>query len=563
MAELSLPATLSIEYLKKSASELSKSVLAKNLEACESAFDAIKLKDRLKESDLSKVVLDDDPVKSAANVKDASEKIRASIVKPLQTWLAGPLKKVEDEANKSLGGEAKKAGKESTVKSILMSAKTFRTQTDRFLDEIGTDLEGLAKGIKKAPVKDEGDKKDAKPNKELARYNNMARKAVRELRSGKIKTIPFFFAANKVKTAYKKGSKTWDNKSLLHIHAKAGPGSRTMLVKLTECPSPIFAYGEIRCEDRKKLIFDCTSAAANPKQIKDAMLFQCAWAPPFKVVKGGKVEGDEAGDGEDSGETIPEDDEDGGDTAVATTAPVTARKPAGSTTGAADDDAGAAGDAADKALKDKATERFKKRSAEIQKAMAVGDRKAKGVRELAVKVADAIGKSGSGKEADKLMTQLDELLATPASVVSAAADVIGAAADNPELQQMIGQLQTLRTRAVGGITRVAELIRKAYEGDPQAAKAVEGAKRVDASKNELKADVETQIATVLNTTDRASRARLAGQVRANVAKYRAGIAGHDLLSDVDGSDFDKNLTVIKPYVEALARAEALLGNIRA
>ena len=56
---------------------------------------------------------------------------------------------------------------------------------------------------------------------------------------------------------------------------------------------------------------------------------------------------------------------------------------------------------------------------------------------------------------------------------------------------------------------------------------------------------------------------MASQVRANVAKYRNGIAGHELLSDIDGSDFDKGLTVIKPYVEALARAEALLGNIKA
>ena len=562
MADLTLPVAVDFVYLSKSARELEKSALATSLKDCTKAYE--KVAKAIKDLDLSKVELPEKPAESTKFVQDLSGEVRNNIVKPLQAFLSGPLKKVEDEANKSLAGEAKKAGKESAVKGILAGAKSFRGQAGKFLDEIGTDLEGLAKGVKKAPAKDEGDKKDAKPNKELVRYNNMARKALRELRAGKVKTIPFFFAAHKLKIAYKKGSKTWDNKSLLHIHAKAGPSSRTMLIKLTECPSPIFGFGEIRCEDRKKLIFDCTSPAANPKQIKDAMLFQCGWAPPFKVVKGGKVEGDESGDGEDSGDSIPEDDDEGGDTAVATAAPATARKPAeGATTGKPAEAAGDAADAEDEALKKKAKDRFTKRSAEIQKAMAVGDRKAKGVRDLAMKVADEIGKSGTGKEADKLMAQLEELLATPASVVSAAADVIGAAADSPELQQLIGQLQTLRTRAVGGITRVAELIRKAYEGDPQAAKAVEGAKRVDASKNELKADVETQIATVLNTADKANRARLASQVRANVAKYRNGIAGHELLSDIDGSDFDKGLTVIKPYVEALARAEALLGNIKA
>jgi hypothetical protein len=562
MAVLTLPVAIDLAYLSKSARELEKSALAASLKECTRAFE--KFEPEIKKLDLSKVELPEKPADSPKFVQDLSNDVRNNVVKPLQAFLSGPLKKVEDEANKALVGEAKKAGKETVVKGILAAIKPFRTQAGKLIDEIGTDLEGLAKGVKKAPAKDEGDKKDVKPNKDLVRYNNLARKALRELRSGKIKTIPFYFAAHKLKTAFKKGSKTWDNKSLLHIHAKAGPSSRAMLVKLTECPSPIIGFGEIRCEDRKKLIFDCASPAANPKQIKDAMLFQCGWAPPFKVVKGGKVEGqEELGDGEDSGETLPEDDDEGSDTAVATAAPATSGQPAGTTTGDAGGKAGDAADAADKALKDKATDRFKKSSKEIQTAMAVGDRKAKGVRDLAMKVAEEIGKSGSGKEADKLMTQLDELLATPASVVTAAADVIGAAADSPELQQLIGQLQTLRTRAVGGVTRVAELIRKAYEGDPQAAKAVEGAKRVDASKNELKADVERQIATVLNTADKANRARLASQVRANVAKYRGTIAGHDLLGDIDGSDFDKNLKVIAPYVEALARAEALLGNIKA
>jgi len=560
MADLSLPAVVDTRYLAKSAPEFEKSKLADSIALVRKDFGSIDLKTL----DLGGVEPSD-----AKKVQEASKRV-TDVVKLLQSLLAGPLKKVEDEANKALA-EAKKAGKESTVRAILTALKPFRTEVNKLIDGAVEELEGLVKGVKKAPaVKDPGDKKaDNKPNKEVLRFNNLAKKAVRELRAGKVKSIPFFFAAHKIKTPYKKG-KDWKEKSLVHMHLRAGPSSRTMLIKAIEFSSPVCAFGEVRCEDRKKLIFDCKSPAANVKQLKDALLFQCGFAPPLKVVKGGKVEGDDAGEGEDSGEPIvdiPDDDEEG--TVAVAAPPTAAKKPStanpparqgGDADVAADDDKAAAND---EALKAQAKQRFAKRTEDIKKAITAGDRKAKEVRALTVKLGEETGKSGDGKRADELIQQLEELLDTPAEVVAAAADVIGAAAGSPELQTALRDLATLRTRAVTGVTRVADLIRRAYQGDPQAAKAIEGANKVDGAKRLLTPAVETQIAALLNVTDLARRATMASTARANVARYRESIASHELLPDVDKSEFDPNLNVIAPYLAMLQRAENLLGTIKA
>lgn len=513
------------------------------------------------------------PTKAAESL---AKDVEGGVIKAIEQMLSGPLKQLEQAADKAAPA-VKKAGKESSLKSVTTSLKVFRGHAESYVADLRSDLKELIAGNKPAAKSAGGDKKkDEAIAKLTLRYNLIAKKSVRELRAGKVRSLPFVFAAHKKPVPYKKGAKEWPTRSVMHLHLKAGQSSRTMLAKIVDS-SPDFFMGEVRCEDRKKLIFDFTKSAVAPaKKLKDALLFQCGFAPPFKLIKGGKVEGDEGGDGEDNNEpigNIPEEDDDDTDlqTSEVAAKTVAAKKPAGG-----NEQEGAESEAEDEAAQEAA---FKKTKAErealskqftghtdaIQAAIKDVSNKDKGqaVRKLAIDLGKLLAPGGDLKEAATKLKELEDVLAGKATGTPAAKSAQAEAAfSSPELQAVLRDLATLRGRAVAGVTRVAELIRQAYQGDPQAAKAVEGAKRVDASKNNLKADVEAQITTVLNTADKARRAALASQTRANVAKYRAEITGHDLLSDIDESDFDKNLKVIKPYVDALARAETLLGAVK-
>lgn len=512
------------------------------------------------------------PTKAAESL---AKDVEGGVIKAIEQMLSGPLKQLEQAADKAAPA-VKKAGKESSLKSVTTSLKVFRGHAESYVAELRSNLKELIAGNKPAAKSAGGDKKkDEAIAKLTLRYNLIAKKSVRELRAGKVRSLPFVFAAHKKPVPYKKGAKEWPTRSVMHLHLKAGQSSRTMLAKIVDS-SPDFFMGEVRCEDRKKLIFDFTKSAVAPaKKLKDALLFQCGFAPPFKLIKGGKVEGDEGGDGEDNNEpigNIPEEDDDTDMQASEVAAKtVAAKKPAGG-----NEQEGAEGEAEDEAAQEAA---FKKTKAErealskqftghtdaIQAAIKDVSNKDKGqaVRKLAIDLGKLLAPGGDLKEAATKLKELEDVLAGKATGTPAAKSAQAEAAfSSPELQAVLRDLATLRGRAVAGVTRVAELIRQAYQGDPQAAKAVEGARRVDASKNNLKADVEAQITTVLNTADKARRTALASQTRANVAKYRAEITGHDLLSDIDESDFDKNLKVIKPYVDALARAETLLGAVK-
>lgn len=513
------------------------------------------------------------PTKAAESL---AKDVEGGVIKAIEQMLSGPLKQLEQAADKAAPA-VKKAGKESSLKSVTTSLKVFRGHAESYVADLRSDLKELIAGNKPAAKSAGGDKKkDEAIAKLTLRYNLIAKKSVRELRAGKVRSLPFVFAAHKKPVPYKKGAKEWPTRSVMHLHLKAGQSSRTMLAKIVDS-SPDFFMGEVRCEDRKKLIFDFTKSAVAPaKKLKDALLFQCGFAPPFKLIKGGKVEGDEGGDGEDNNEpigNIPEEDDDDTDlqTSEVAAKTVAAKKPAGG-----NEQEGAESEAEDEAAQEAA---FKKTKAErealskqftghtdaIQAAIKDVSNKDKGqaVRKLAIDLGKLLAPGGDLKEAATKLKELEDVLAGKTTGTPAAKSAQAEAAfSSPELQAVLRDLATLRGRAVAGVTRVAELIRQAYQGDPQAAKAVEGAKRVDASKNNLKADVEAQITTVLNTADKARRAALASQTRANVAKYRAEITGHDLLSDIDESDFDKNLKVIKPYVDALARAETLLGAVK-
>lgn len=514
------------------------------------------------------------PTKAAESL---AKDVEGGVIKAIEQMLSGPLKQLEQAADKAAPA-VKKAGKESSLKSVTTSLKVFRGQAESYVSDLRSSLKDLIAGNKPAAKSAGGDKKkDEAIAKLTLRYNLIAKKSVRELRAGKVRSLPFVFAAHKKPVPYKKGAKEWPTRSVMHLHLKAGQSSRGMLAKIVDS-SPDFFMGEVRCEDRKKLIFDFTKSAVAPaKKLKDALLFQCGFAPPFKLIKGGKVEGDEGGDGEDNNEpigNIPEEDDDTDvQTSEVAAKTVAAKKPAGGNEqeGAeseAEDEDEAAQEAAfkkTKAEREALSKQFTGHTDAIQAAIKDVSNKDKGqaVRKLAIDLGKLLAPGGDLKEAAAKLKELEDVLAGKATGTPAAKSAQAEAAfSSPELQAVLRDLATLRGRAVAGVTRVAELIRQAYQGDPQAAKAVEGAKRVDASKNNLKADVEAQITTVLNTADKARRTALASQTRANVAKYRAEITGHDLLSDIDESDFDKNLKVIKPYVDALARAETLLGAVK-
>jgi len=564
MAELTLPVALDKDYwIKTATKDFEKTAnLSKLLDKVADEHAALK-----KVLDKLTIEVDPDDPNPTKAAESRAKEVEGNELKKIDALLAGSLKQLEVAADKLLPA-AKKAGKESAVKGLTSAIKVYRNSATGTADEIRTQLKNLIEG-KKDSAKG-GDKKVA--DKQILRYSLMVKKAVRELRSGKKSSMPFVFGAHPHPEPYKKG-KEWAAKNLMHMHEKAGQSSRTMLTRLIGA-TPKFFIGEVRCEDRKKLIFDFTkTAVAPPKLLKDALLFHCGYAPAFKAMKGGKVEGDERGEGEDSGEPIgdiPDDDDDLLATSDVTPPRAGATKPTGEDEEAPreqeskDDDAKKAAKFAEvKAERAKLSKRFTALSENIKTALrnTADPDKAQQVRKLAVEVGELIAPGGDVESAPAKLKELEDLLA--GKTTTAAKTTGGAVAPSPELEAAVRELAALRARAVTGITRVAELIRRSYQGDPQAAKAADGASKVDGSKRLLTPAVETQISALLNTNDTARRAALAGAARASVANYRKAIAAHELLPDIDKSVFDPNLSVIEPYLKSLERAESLLGNIRA
>jgi hypothetical protein len=567
MAELTLPVALDKDYwIKTATKDFEKTAnLTKLLEKVEEEHAALK-----KALDKLTIEVDPDDPNPTKAAEARAKEVEGNELKKLDQVLAGALKQLEAAADKLLPA-AKKAGKESAVKGLTTAIKVYRTNVTGVADDVRTQLKNLIAG-KKDSGKPVDKKAAALLDKQILRYSLMVKKAVRELKSGKVRSMPFVFGAHKQPEPYKKG-KEWPAKSLLHMHPKAGQGSRNMLTRLVGT-TPKFFIGEARCEDRKKIIFDFTqSAVAPPKLLKDSLLFHCGYAPAFKAMKAGKVEGDERGEGEDSGEPIGDIPDDDDDLLASDVAP-TPRAGTAKTTGGAGEDEGAPTEAEDegkkaakfaevKAERAKLSKRFTALSDAIKAALrnTVDADKAQQVRKLAVEVGELVAPGGDLEAAPTKLKELEDLLSGKSTV--AAKTTGGAPPPSPELEAAVRELATLRARAVTGITRVAELIRRSYQGDPQAAKAADGATKVDGSKRLLTPAVETQITALLNTNDSTRRAALAGAARTSVANYRKSLAAHELLPDIDKSVFDPNLSVIEPYLKSLERAESLLGNIRA
>lgn len=480
-------------------------------------------------------LLELDDVKSPEEALQRAKDIDDKIAKKIESALG----KLGTDLGKAEGA-LKKAGKEAAGKTLAAALKTYEGSLDKAIAEAKSQLKTLAEKLEKerkaaaAKAKDDaedpGDAKDAAAiNKRILNHNQLVKRAVRELKSGKVKSYPFVFGQNKVYSQYKKGMKLedWKNKSLAHVGKKAVKTFRGPLAKMMATESLELAFGEVSCPDGKKLIFNCESKMPKAKLLKEALVCQLGFAPPLQLRKGAEVE-DEAGEGEDANEPLEDiADEDEGEEGGVTAKDVQAR--------------------------------FAKMAAQIAAAMSAGGASGDEMKKLATAVKGLMGSDAKAGDADKLLDEIEKRLQRGKPVTAGA----GGASPSPELEAALRELVGLRARAVEGVGRVAGLIRKAYEGDPQFKKATEGANRIDQAKSLLTPAVELQIGALLKEPDAAQRAQKARALRASVASYRQSIAGHELLPDIDKSDFDPALNVIAPYIAMLQRAENLIGGLAA
>lgn len=544
MAQLDFPAPLDPSYWSKSVkgSPLEKGKVAELLEELDGEY--------TKKLDLKMLEVDDLDAKAMPARRAEIDK---QVLKPLNN-LTACLKKIEQEANKVMA-DAKKAGKESAVRALLSSVKTFNTEIAAVFKEADKIDEDLAKGVvSKSAAKPVDPKTAALKKKQVERLGGLSRKAIRELQSGKVKTVPFVFGASKVKVPWKAG-RDWTEPCVIYMHPKANKSSRSVLAKLLN-PSPVWAIGEARCEDKKKIIFNCTETPpANIKQLKDALKFQMkGYAPALRVMKGNVVAGEEAGEGKDD-EPLPADageledvdlpaaavESDSDAAVVAKNENKGGAKGESEQTETADEES------------DKKVEELKKRlanhSTEIQKAVLKGDKTAKELKEWTVQLSDALKNGSDVVAAEALLKRIEARLK-------------GGATDeeiSKELDTAINTLATARKVAEDGAKKVANLIRQSYKGDAQEKKATEGAVRIEAAAAKLLA----------NSVDKTIRAQLAGadtRKRAQVADVVKAVAEaiekNDLLPDIDKSPFDPALNVVAPYVTSLKNVESMLRSGR-
>lgn len=479
--------------------------------------------------------LDVDDVEKS-EIPKCRDRIANGLVKPLNA-LSSLLKKLDAEANKAMA-EAKKAGKESAVRAITSSVKELMADIDGVLKTAGETDETLAKGNLKGakPV----DKKVGEAfKKQTIRLGTMSRKSIRDLLQRKARAIPFVYAADKVKAPYKAGQ-AWAHPCLLHFHPKAGKGTVGILRKLL-AGSPDVSIGEATCEG-KLITFNCIEGKApNPKQLKDTMKFLMKnYAPAFKVMKGGVIEGQaEDAEGKDD-EAIPEDVGELEDDDL----------PPGSTStvqgaGGKDDDKGGDSDPGQEQALRELKSAFAKRATQIQDAIKANDAGSKDMKDWAVKLAAAMKDGTDLDEAKKLLKRIEDRLDGKVSDAEVSAELVAA----------LQEVAKARQAAAGGAKHVADLIRRSYKGDPQEKKATDGAAQIEAASQKLLAtNVEATFQSQLRGAD--MRKRLA--VADTVQKVRETVAKHDLLPDIDKSPFDPNLEVVAPYLATLQKVEAML-----
>jgi len=556
MSDLKLPDVIDLKYWQKSVTPaLDKATVTKvgdSIAKVSGDFEKVNLK-----------LLDLKGVEKSEIAKRRGD-IEAGVVKPLKAMLSGVLSKLESEAKQATEA-AKKANKESAVKAILTAAKIFRSDVESTLIETRDALDQLEKGAIKNPdaAKDAGGAKDAgELKKKVLTHNSRVKKSVREVRSGKISSYPFVFAQNKVKEPYKKG-RDWGQKSLAHVGPKAIRSFKTQIAKLIGTDAFMFYFGEVTCKDGKKLVFNFETPLANPKQLKDALLYQCGFAPTLQLRKGAEVL-DEAGDGEDSGEPIGDIPDDEEDTAVATAAPTAAK-------GA--DDKAADGKATDDAS-DAATEnarkdlkaRFAKRSAAIQAAVGGSDERSKRIKTRAVALGQAIGNSGKLEEAKKLMQELEDLLDRKEVKKN---DDEKAISDEPQPGVSADLVERIRkasqtwaassAQAEKGIDQVMLALNKMFNGDERQGPKVKDALRtLNNLKPKLKSDLGAKLEQATKEPNESRRASLIKEAAAAAAAVEKRIADDPLMGELDGANND-----VLPGVNIIGPMKSAIGAIRA
>ena len=552
MSELSLPDVIDLQYWKKSAPALEKTTkVGVSITAVCTPFEKVKANLKLLQN-LSDV--------KPGEIADRRESIEANVVKPLKALLSGPLSKLESEA-KQATDEAKKAGKESAVKAILSAAKVFRSDVDETLVEAKDALDQLAKGAIKKPDagKDAGDdKKAAELKKKVLTHNSRVKKAVREVRSGKVSSYPFVFAQNKVKEPYKKG-KEWGQKSLAHVGPKAIRSFKTQIAKLIGTEAFMFIFGEVSCKDGKKLVFNCETPMPVPKQLKDALLYQCGYSPTLQLRKGALVV-DEAGDGEDSGEPIGDIPDDDDDDTAATAAPTAAK----GADGKAGDgkSTGDASDAATESAKKDLKARFARRAAAIQAAVGGSDDRSKKIKTRAV----ALGKAMDSniEVAKRLMQEIEDLLDGKKVKDDEEADSDaaqpGVSADLVERIRKAGQSWAASSaQAEKGIDQVMLALNKMFTGDDRQAPKVKDALRtLNNLKPKLKSDLGAKLEQATKEPNESRRASLIKEAAAAAAAVEKRIADDPLMGELDGANND-----VLPGVNIIGPMKAAIGAIRA
>ena len=212
----------------------------------------------------------------------------------------------------------KKAAKPVSCAAVAAEA------ADKLSNEIVALSASSALAIKSLIAKMEDDQKRAAekkaagdgPDPKLLAHNSKVRSMLNKLRGGKQPRTPFAFLQCKVRKPYEK-SKPWEKKSLMHIGPKALKSCRSELEKLLADQRGgdfVFFFGEVELEGAKgkgKLVFEFESPLANPKQMKDALLFQCRYSPPFQVRKLGSAEViEEAAEGDENDAEGDDDDDD-------------------------------------------------------------------------------------------------------------------------------------------------------------------------------------------------------------------------------------------------------------
>lgn len=534
MQKISLPNALDAkDWVTKVTPAVDKPTkISTSIGAISSAFDKVKVK-----------LFDFSTLKTASEANARIKEIEDEINKPLQA-IVGSLKKLEADV-KGANDALKKAGKDAHGKALLSAIASFSNDAKAVpqaaLDELRTVIKGLeAAEAKKAPAAaDPKDKKDdAADQKAVLDHNRKVKQWVRAIGTGKHQAdgLPFCFAQNKVNKAYSKG-KPWEHKSLAHVGPKAVKSFQSQFNKLMGDEGFAFRFGTVRAATNaqgkvvaRKLVIDFDSSLANPKQLKDAFMFQIGYAPALVFSKGGKIEAEEAGEGDDDGEVLgdaaeDEAEEEGG---------------AGLTLSSAqkkilDDAIALPGDAA-KVIKRKIDE------AQALAKSAAGAAKAKALVAEAETVAKAL------------------LLKASESAKAGAAGPAGVAADVVARIRKASESWTASSAAAEkGIDQVMLALNKMFDGDAvQAPKVKDALRTLNNLKPKLKSDLAKKLEEATKEVNESRRSNLIREAITAATQIEKRIADDPLMGELDGANND-----VLPGVNIIGPMKSALGAIRA